>query len=70
MRDINRIDKVLTAIGETWKKLPDWRLTQLIDNFYSAMGSDCFYMEDADFAAKLAEWVDKMIYKDRDILGL
>lgn len=32
MRDVNRIDKVLKAIGDVWKQYPDLRLGQLLLN--------------------------------------
>ena len=59
---------ILASIGETWKKLPDWRLTQLIDNFYSSVGHDCFYMEDKEFAEELNRWVDMMVSKNPDLI--
>ena len=47
MRDQNRIDVVVEAIREEWKKVPDWRLGQLIVNISRAAGQmDPFFLED------------------------
>ena len=46
MRDINRIPEILAIIQEGWEKVPDWRLGQLISNFYAYAGRDLFYTED------------------------
>ena len=32
MRDPARIDRILTKLGEVWRKSPDMRLGQLVDN--------------------------------------
>ena len=58
MRDINRIDKVLKVLGDNWKKLPDWRLGQLICNMQKAAGDDLFYVEDDEFADMVEEYVN------------
>jgi uncharacterized protein YihD (DUF1040 family) len=49
MRNPNRIDSTLKAIGKYWKKDPDWRLGQLISNCISE--SNLFFIEDDDFVA-------------------
>lgn len=46
MRDVRRINEVLTIIAELWAKYPDWRLTQLIINATGAEGPALFYLED------------------------
>lgn len=48
MRDPNRIDPILQAIGEYWKQHPDMRLGQLIENLAYMAGEtdDAFYVED------------------------
>ncbi len=56
MRDPKRIDKVLKVLGDNWKKLPDWRLGQLICNLQSAAGNDLFYVEDDKFIELLEEY--------------
>ncbi len=54
MRDPKRIDKVLEVVKRAWECLPDWRLTQLIEN---CGGS--FYTEDE----KLIEYLENLIDK-------
>ena len=47
MRDPNRIDMIIEAVRNEWKKVPDWRLGQLISNISRAAGQpDPFFMED------------------------
>ena len=57
MRDFNRIDKVCAALAEQWKRVPDWRMGQLIMNFFAAYG-DPFYWEDDKFVEKLIEYLN------------
>jgi len=59
MRDINRIDKYCAQLAEMWKRLPDWRFTQLLANYARENGGISFYMEDEDFFPKLADYVDR-----------
>lgn len=56
MRDINRIDPFLKKLGEYWKKVPDWRFGQLIDNFLTWFNNDPFYIEDDKMLEKLEEY--------------
>ena len=49
MRNPARIDIVLKTLGLLWKKVPDWRLGQLICNLQRYKGNDLFYMEDDVF---------------------
>ena len=47
MRDPKRITPLLTELEKQWKRFPDWRFGQLIENikrFYSV--DDLFYIED------------------------
>ena len=46
MRDIERIDYVCNEIAKYWKKCPDIRFMQLINNFMAWLKSDGFYLED------------------------
>ena len=32
MRNIERIDKIVTLIADIWYQYPDWRLTQILSN--------------------------------------
>lgn len=50
MRDPNRIPIILKQLEKEWKRVPDWRLGQLIVN---AVGNDPFYVEDAELIEKI-----------------
>ena len=56
-RDPERIEEVLYKLGELWKKVPDWRLGQLLYNLKQNIkpDSDIFYLEDNE----LLKQVDK-----------
>lgn len=59
MRDINRIDKIVDVLRDTWKSVPDWRLGQLIENFkrYANL-YDMFYVEDDDILKILESYYE------------
>lgn len=58
MRDPNRIDSFLAAIGKIWKDTcPDWRFGQLICNLQRYGGSDLFYLEEEDFLALVESYL-------------
>lgn len=52
MRDI---DKILAEIGEIWKKHPELRLGQLIDNVL-LQEEDLYYISDTKLLERLKEW--------------
>ena len=52
MRDIDRIEKVCEALAHAWKRVPDMRFMQLIDNFQAWLGNDGFYLEEDSFLEK------------------
>ena len=56
MRDPKRIDRVLKVLGDNWKKVPDWRLMQLMCNLQRACGDDMFYIEDDEFIRLVEEF--------------
>ena len=58
-RDPERIEEVLYKLGEIWKKVPDWRLGQLLYNLNENVKRDgpIFYLEDYD----LVEQIDKQL---------
>lgn len=59
MRSPKRIDKFLARLAEVWKKYPEWRFGQFIENFKRlSKYEDLFYIED-----------DKMIEKIEKYLG-
>ena len=51
MRDLNRINPILSELSKLWKLNPDWRLCQLLFNVAREIGweqSDLFHLEDGD----------------------
>ena len=63
MRDINRIDKTCEALAEQWKRVPEWRLGQVMINFLAAYG-DPFYWEEDEFIKRLTEYMDMVAAKE------
>lgn len=57
MRDINRIYPYTTRLAEVWRKVPDWRLSQLLVNYCRYIGTDPFYMEDEEFISGLEKFI-------------
>ena len=62
MRDPKRIDKVLAKVKAVWEKVPDWRLTQLIENC-----GGMFYTEDEKLVEYLENMLDKVKNKQYNI---
>jgi hypothetical protein len=57
MRDPQRIARIATLLEEVWRKVPDWRLTQLVINATDTK-HDCgpvFYLEDDEFERRLQD---------------
>lgn len=50
----------LNRLKEQWERVPEMRLMQLISNFQSYRGNDCFYMEDENFIINLTEYIDEL----------
>lgn len=55
MRDPKRIDRILVLLSKLWKKYPDQRLGQLLENYIFTEGQRgdktsvrLFYQEDTD----------------------
>lgn len=60
MRDPNRIPRILDLLEKAWKKVPDWRLGQLIENIARDMGwNDAYYVEDDDLEKELRRLLDE-----------
>ena len=57
MRDINRIDEVTKILAVLWKRVPDWRLGQLLNNLQRYENNDLFYYEDR----KLLDAIEDML---------
>ncbi|KKM99040.1 hypothetical protein LCGC14_1151780 [marine sediment metagenome] len=55
MRDPERIDRLLSKVGEWWKVNPEWRLGQLLVIAARQGNHDVFYLEDDDLEAYLDE---------------
>lgn len=62
MRDSNRIYTCSNRLAEIWKKVPDWRLSQMMINalamYQNRHGTDAFYMEDEEFLDFLENFID------------
>ena len=59
MRDPNRIPEVLATLQQAWKKFPDWKLGQLIENLKRYIGvDDLFYIEDDELVEKIIDFFD------------
>lgn len=54
MRNPERIDAVCLLLAKYWKKMPDFRLGQLL---WAVAGRDPFHIEDYDFIVGLAKKV-------------
>lgn len=54
MRDVNRIDEMLTNLRTLWMNYPDMRLGQLLENFVFSTDT-MFYQEDDVTNEKLKE---------------
>lgn len=66
MRDIKRIQPLLTDIGNVWEQcFPNMRFMQVIVNFQSWLGSDGFYIEDDKLIEKFCEFAAEMIKRER-----
>lgn len=53
MRDIKRIEPFLKDIEKVWKKYPDLRFMQMINNVMASYRSDLFFIEEEDFIKML-----------------
>lgn len=59
MRDLNRIQKIMTLLQWGWQKVPDWRFGQLIENLKRYIGvDDLFYVEDDKMIEKIIDFFD------------
>lgn len=60
MRNPKRIDPMIEKLREAWKKVPDWRLGQLVSNLQGAGVQDVFSPEDKEWD----KWLDKFLKGD------
>lgn len=59
MRDQKRIDEVLETLGRIWKKHPDMRMFQLLENLFGCdrdTGKCKFHIEDDKVLERLKEF--------------
>ena len=54
MRNKDRIGPILDRLGKCWKKVPDWRLGQVISNIFGT--HDLFHLEDENFIEIVEKW--------------
>lgn len=64
MRNPNRIKPYCDALASLWQIVPDWRLSQLMNNLMIAWqnekGSSAFYAEDEEFLAFALEYLNEI----------
>ena len=60
MRDINRIKPFLERFEEIWKKYPDLRFGQLINNIFGDLASVLYYLEDDEIIEIIEEFYKQM----------
>ena len=66
MRDPNRIPKVMALLEEGWRKVPDWRFGQLVENLKRYIGvQDLFYMEDDQLEKVIKDYFDLEAENDK-----
>jgi uncharacterized protein YihD (DUF1040 family) len=53
MREIERIDRILSLMGELWKKHPDYRFYQFLINEGFIEDSQLWHIEDTEVEAHL-----------------
>jgi len=53
VRDPNRIMPFLGEIERVWRKVPDWRFGQFINNWLGGLERDPFYFEDNELLEEL-----------------
>ena len=58
-RDPERIDPMLSALGELWRRHPDYRLTQLIVNLTGKVAPEVFYFEDEPLERQIRAWLER-----------
>lgn len=64
MRDINQIDKILSLIGEEWKKAPDLRFGQLFFNLQRWENNNLFYYEDEKLIECLQNFMKEALMRE------
>ena len=63
MRDPKRIDNICQRLAVAWKRVPDLRLIQIIEN-----ATNCnYYMEDGEAIKLIEQFVDRFAAADTDL---
>ena len=63
MRDPKRIDNICQRLAVAWKRVPDLRLIQIIEN-----ATNCnYYMEDGETIKLIEQFVDRVAAADTDL---
>ena len=61
MRDVSRIPRIISVLEDIWRRAPQWRLGQLIENIKAFSGKDdLFYVEDDEMENILKEIFGKI----------
>lgn len=61
MRDISRIPRITDVLEDIWRRVPQWRLGQLIENIKVFSGKDdLFYIEDDEMENILKEFFGRI----------
>lgn len=61
MRDVSRIPRIISVLEDIWRRVPRWRLGQLIENIKAFSGKDdLFYIEDDEMENILKEIFGKI----------
>lgn len=61
MRDVSRIPRIISVLEDIWRRVPQWRLGQLIENVKAFSGKDdLFYIEDDEMENILKEIFGKI----------
>lgn len=61
MRDVSRIPRIISVLEDIWRRVPQWRLGQLIENIKAFSGKDdLFYIEDDEMENILKEIFGKI----------
>lgn len=63
MRDPKRIDRICQRLAVAWKRVPDLRLIQIIENATSCN----YYMEDGEAMKLIEQFVDRFVATDTDL---
>ena len=57
---------IITRILKQWERVPELRFMQLICNFQSYMGGDCYYMTNETLIRELKAYIDMLLGEEKD----